>query len=135
VKLKTKSHPQKGTDSSTATLSPQNASVCHHHDHSGNSGVMVGDISPTADCETEHPGAHKCTKDLDKFEVFSSQNSASILDVGAVAAKSHVHHKGTDKASGSLYNTYRLQFRHLENSNSRQQLQMVHKLSDGKPIT
>ncbi len=135
VKLKTKSHPQEGTDSSTATLSPQNDFVCHHH-HSDNSGVMVGDISPTADCETVHPGAHMGTKDHGEFKAFSSQNSASVLDVGAVSTKSHVRHKGTGKASGSqLYSTYRLQFGHLENSNNHQQLQMVHELSDGKPIT
>ena len=134
MKLKTKSHPQTGTDSSTATLSPQNDFVCLHH-RSDNSGVMAGDISTIADCETEHLGAHACTKDHGEFKPFSSQKSASVLDIEAVSTRSHVCHKEMNKATGSTYSTYRLQLNCLENSNSHQPLQMVHKLSDGKPIT
>ena len=131
VKLKTKSHPQKGTDSSTATLRPQNDFVCLCH-RSDNSGVMARDISTTADCETEHLGAHACTKDHGEF---SSQNSASVLDIEAASTRPHIRHKEMNKATGSPYSTYRLQLNCLENSNSHQPLQMVQKLSDGKPIT
>lgn len=134
VKLKTKSHPQKGTNSSTATLSPQNDFVCLHH-RSDNSGVMTGDISTTADCETEDLGAHACTKDHGEFKAFSSQNSASVLDIEAASTRPHVHHKEMNKATGSPYSTHRLQLNCLENSNNHQPLQMVQKLSDGKPIT
>ena len=134
VKLKTKSHPQKGTDSSTATLSPQNDFVCLHH-RSDNSGGVAGDINTTADCETEHLGAHAYTKDHGEFEAFSSQNSARVLDIEAASTRPHVRHKEMNKATGSPYSTHRLQLNCLENSNSHQPLQMVQKLSDGKPIT
>ena len=98
---------------------------------------MAGDISTTADSETKHLGAHACTKDHGEFEAFSSQNSASVLDIEAASTctRSHVHHKEMNKATGSPYSTYRLQLNCLENSNTHQPLQMVHKLSDGKPIT
>ena len=142
VKSKTKSHPQKATmntDSSNATLCPQTDLVCHHH--GDNSGVMVGNIS-TTNCETEHPGVHtctQCTKDISEFKGFSPQNSVSVLGIKAAPTRPHVHHKGTSKATGSasMCSTHRLQFSHLENSNtcSHQPLQLVQELPDGKPIT
>lgn len=129
VKLKAKAHPQKitvNTDGSIATMCPQNDLVHASHQHSNNSRVMMGAVN----CELEHPGDLTCMKDLS-----DGHYSQSSVSIETVPSKAHVHHKGTNETTGSMYSRHRLVKTHIENRNGHQSLQLVQSLSDGKPIT